>query len=124
MSYAIAVAFLVTGGFYVEFSRMPTLLLAAGALFVAYMASSVLWVFSSTLLQIAVPDAYRGRVFATDLALFTVIMAVSTLATGLGVDHIGFTPRTIAALLGGLLLIPGLLWLSPLSRKATAPTSA
>lgn len=120
MSRAIGIAFLVTGGFYIVFSRMPTLIWAAIALFVAYMASSVLWVFSSTLLQIMVPDTYRGRVFAADFALFTVMMAVSTFLTGLGVDQIGFTPRTLAAFLGALLLIPGLLWLFPRSRRATA----
>jgi predicted MFS family arabinose efflux permease len=123
MSRAIGIAFLITGGFYMIFAHTPTLLWAAGALFVAYMAGSVLWVFSSTLLQIYVPDAYRGRVFAADFSLFTVVMATSTFVTGWGLDQVDVSPRTLATLLGSVLLLPGFLWLSPISRRAMAPLS-
>lgn len=121
MTRSIGGAFLITGGGYIVFAGMPTLGWAAGALFVAYMAASVLWVFSSTLLQISVPDDFRGRIFAADFALFTVMMAVSTFVTGWGVDRGGLSPRAMVWLLGGTLLLPGMLWLSPLARKATVP---
>jgi predicted MFS family arabinose efflux permease len=124
MSRAIGVAFLITGGFYMVFAHMPTLLWGAGALFVAYMAASVLWVFSSTLLQISVPDVYRGRVLAADFALFTVMMAASTFVTGWGLDDLAVAPRTAATLLGSLLLLPGVLWLSPVSPSGAVLVSA
>ena len=89
----------------------------AAALFLATMAANVLWVFSSTLLQLSVPDAYRGRVFSTDFALFTVVMSVSTFATGWSLDHSAATPRTLAAILGGLLCLPGLFWLPTALRR-------
>ena len=91
----IGAAFVMTGGFYVLFGATPTLAWAALALFMGTMASNVLWVFSSTLLQISVPDTYRGRVFAADFMLFTVIMTLSILATAWGLDSAALTPRTL-----------------------------
>ena len=107
----IGAAFLLTGGFYVLFGATPTLAWAALALFMATMASNVLWVFSSTLLQISVPDAYRGRVFAADFMLFTIIMALATLATAWGLDYAALTPRALAVISGGLLVLSGVFWL-------------
>jgi MFS family permease len=111
MARTISVAFFISASFHLTFAYMPTLWLAAAALFLATMAANVLWVFSSTLLQLSVPDAYRGRVFATDFAMFTVVMSVSTFLTGWSLDHSAATPRTLAAILGGLLFLPGLFWL-------------
>ena len=108
----IGAAFLLTGGFYVLFGATPTLAWAALALFMATMASNVLWVFSSTLLQISVPDAYRGRVFAADFMLFTIIMALATLATAWGLDHTALTPRALAVISGGLLVLSGIFWIA------------
>lgn len=107
----IGAAFLLTGGFYVLFGATPTLAWAALALFMATMASNVLWVFSSTLLQISVPDAYRGRVFAADFMLFTIVMALATLATAWGLDYAALTPRALAVISGGLLVLSGVFWL-------------
>ena len=90
---AIGIAFVLTGGFYMLFGATPTLAWAALTLFMATMASNVLWVFSSTLLQISVPDAYRGRIFAADFMLFTIVMTLATLATAWGLDHTALTPH-------------------------------
>ena len=107
MGRTISVAFFISASFHLAFAYMPMLWLAAAALFLATMAANVLWVFSSTLFQLSVPDAYRGRVFATDFALFTIVMSVSTFMTGWSLDHSTATPRTLAAILGGLLFLPG-----------------
>jgi hypothetical protein len=124
MGRTISVAFFISASFHLAFAYMPTLWLAATALFLATMAANVLWVFSSTLLQLSVPDAYRGRVFATDFALFTIVMSVSTFMTGWGLDHSTATPRTLAAILGGLLFLPGLLWLPITLRRHAALSSS
>ena len=108
----IGAAFLLTGKFYVLFAVTPNLAWAALALFVATMSSNVLWVFSSTLLQISVEDAYRGRVFAADFMLFTIIMTAATLATAWGLDYAALTPRLLAVISGGLLVLSGLFWLA------------
>jgi hypothetical protein len=104
-------------GLFLLFSRMPTLLSASVVLCAATMASNILWVFSSTLLQLSVPDAYRGRVFATDFALLTILMAASTFIAGWAVDQPALGPRTVTALFGGILFIPALLWLFSLVRQ-------
>jgi len=120
MLRTISVAFGISASFHLAFAYMPTLWLAAAALFLATMAANVLWVCSSTLLQLSVPDAYRGRVFATDFALFTIVMSVSTFVTGWSLDHSAATPRTLAAILGGLLFLPGLWWLPMTLRQPSA----
>jgi MFS family permease len=124
MGRTISVAFFISASFHLTFAYMPSLWLAATALFLATMAANVLWVFSSTLLQLSVPDAYRGRVFATDFALFTVVMSVSTFMTGWSLDHSTATPRTLAAILGGLLFLPGLFWLPTTLRQQPAFSSS
>ena len=54
------------------------------------------WVFSAALLQMVVPDKYRGRVFAFDFAVFTFASIMSTLWGGFASDALHFTPRQIA----------------------------
>ena len=39
----------------------------------AHFGGSILWVFSTVLLQMEVPDRFRGRVFAAELALVTLM---------------------------------------------------
>ena len=122
MLRALGVIFGISAGFHLAFAYMPTLWLAAAALFPATMAANILWVFSSTLLQLHVPDAYRGRVFAADFALLTIVMSISTFATGWSLDRHLATPRLLAAILGGILFVPALLWLvSTWKRQPHAP---
>jgi hypothetical protein len=83
---AILAAFLCAGLFYVGFSFAPSLLLAVLALIRAHVGGSILWVFSFTLLQMAVPDRFRGRVFAAEWALVTLSMSVSSFLTGRAID--------------------------------------
>ena len=112
----IGYAFFMMAGLYVVFATMPTLWLAAAALCLGTMASNVLWVFSSTLLQLSVPDTYRGRVFSTDFALFTILMSVSTFCVGWALDHFGISVRVLTAIIGGILFMPGIWWLWPSTR--------
>ncbi len=44
---------------------------------IAHCGGSILWVFSTVMLQRAVVDNFRGRVFAAELALLTLTMAAS-----------------------------------------------
>jgi hypothetical protein len=77
----------------------------------AHMGGSIQWVFSTTLLQMAVPNRFLGRVFALEIALLTLSMSVSTYLTGYGLDHAGFSVRQMATILGGAFVIPGAAWL-------------
>jgi MFS family permease len=121
MYRAIGVAFVFMASLYVVFSRMPTLVTAAVALCLGAMAANVLWVFSSTLLQLSVPDGYRGRIFATDFALLTIVMTLSTFLTGWAMDHFAIGPRPITTLVGLVLFLPGLWWLWCVARGAGPP---
>ncbi len=117
MHRAVGVAFLAYAATTGLFAYMPTLYTAAGVLCLAAMAANILWVFSSTLLQLSVPDAYRGRVFAADFAILTILMALSTWVTGWALDDMGLDLRSVATVLGMVLLVPGLRWGLPSSQR-------
>ena len=84
--------------------------LALFFLAVAHMGGSVLWMFSTVLLQSNVEDNFRGRVFAAELMLMTLAMAASNYATGEALDRLHFSPRAVAALIGVFFMLPGALW--------------
>jgi Na+/melibiose symporter-like transporter len=46
------------------------------------------------------------------MGFLTLVMSVSTYATGWGLDHAGLSPRQMAAVLGLAFLIPGITWLA------------
>src|ERR1700733_2895035 len=52
----------------------------------AHFGSSIVWVFSTTLLQIESDDKFRGRVFAADLGLSMFTIAAGAYLTGRFVD--------------------------------------
>jgi len=110
MAAAITVGFGLAGGAYLVFARIDNLPLALLILALAHCGGSTMWVFSTTLLQMLVPDHLRGRVFAAELASMTLALTLSNLFTGWGLDHLGLSPRTLAAGLGALCFIPGTVW--------------
>jgi len=75
----------------------------------AHFGSSILWVFSTTLLQLQSEDKFRGRVFAADLGLCMFTIAAGAYLAGCFVDW-GFAARTVAGVSGLLMLIPVALW--------------
>lgn len=107
----IGPAYFMVGVFYLMLAWAPTLWLAAIAVLLAHFGGSVLWVFSTVLLQLEVPDRFRGRVFAVELALVTLASSVSSYWTGYELDRGGWSPRTMAFALGILFCVPGTLWL-------------
>jgi hypothetical protein len=106
----------MVGVFYVALAAAPTLVLAALAVLLAHFGGSVLWVFSTVLLQMEVPDRFRGRVFAAELAFVTLVTSLSSYWTAYALDHEGWTPRSLAFILGALFCIPGASWLLILTR--------
>jgi len=110
MRRAISVAFFTAGIFYLIFSQALSLPLAAIAVLGSHMGGSTLWVFSTTLLHLVVPDRYRGRVFAANLGLLTLSMSLSNYFTGWGLDTAKLYPRALAAILGLIFFIPGIIW--------------
>jgi MFS family permease len=124
MQRAIGLSFVVGGVFYVCFGAERSLWLALCWLAVAHMAGSVLWVFSTVLLQATVEDEFRGRVFAAELMLMTLAMAASNYATGEALDRFHISPRVVAVAIGLFFILPGVLWLLTRRWWDRAPVSS
>jgi MFS family permease len=106
----ITAGFFLSGVFYVAFGHAGDLPTAVLTLLVAHMGGSILWVFSTVLLQLDVPDDLRGRLFALDFVLFTIGFAISNYVAAYLLDVAGLSPRTVATIMGAYLLVPGILW--------------
>ena len=112
----ISAGFFVIGVSYVALSRAPNIVLAALCVLCAHAGGSNVWVMSTTLLQLNVPDRFRGRVFAVDIGLLMLMVSASNYVIGVGLDTWKFTARQLAAALGCTLMVPGLLWLPAQAR--------
>ncbi len=112
----IGPAFFMIGIFYMALSVAPTLMVAAVCILLAHFGGSILWVFSTVLLQMEVPDRFRGRVFAAELALVTLTSSLSSYLTAYSLDRAGWSPRSMAFTLGALFVFPGTAWLIMLWR--------
>jgi len=108
----IGPAFFMVGVFYVALAGAPSLPVAALCVLCAHFGGSLLWVFSTVLLQLEVPDRFRGRVFAVELALVTLVTSASSYWTGYELDRAGRSPRTLSFVLGAMFCVPGALWLA------------
>jgi len=110
MQNTIGIAFLIGGLFYMAFGAATNFIFALLVLGIAHCGGSILWVFSTVLLQRGVEDQFRGRVFAAELALLTLTMALSNYATGEMLDRFAMSPRVIAIAMGALFVVPGVVW--------------
>jgi MFS family permease len=110
MQASIGIAFLIAGIFYVLFGSATSFIFALVVLGIAHCGGSILWVFSTVILQRAVDDNFRGRVFAAELALVTLTMAASNYVTGELLDRFQISPRIVTVGIGMFFLLPGLAW--------------
>ena len=95
---------------YAAFAYAPSVGQAVVLLLIAHAGGSTVWVNSTQLLQLTVPNALQGRVFAVELAGVTGTMALSNwvagAALGRGITDLrGATFGIVAAALGS-----GVLW--------------
>jgi len=110
LSLAIVLGYLLGGLGLAVFAPLFDFYSALFGMFVRGLGSGMVWVFSTQLLLMRVPSEVRGRVFATEFALYTLagalgaVMIGTLLDTGLGISG-------TAWLLAGLTLIPAGLWL-------------
>jgi len=110
MQASIGIAFLIGGVFYMAFGSATSFIFALVVLGLAHTGGSILWVFSTVLLQRSVEDGFRGRVFAAELGLLTLTMAASNYATGELLDRFGASPRSVTIGIGIFFLLPGIIW--------------
>ena len=113
---SIGVGFFLVAAAYLALSRAPNLALAALAVMCGHAGGSNVWVMSTSLLQLNVPDRFRGRVFAVDLGLLMLMVSAANYLIGVGLDTWNLTPRQLAVALGCAMLVPALAWLPVQSR--------
>ena len=110
LRWGILVGFLLAAAGYGLLGMATTLGWACAAVMVAHCGGSIIWVFSTTMLQEMTDDKFRGRIFASEFACSMVSMtAVNTLAGSLA-DH-GTPILTIATWTGLIMLLPAAAWL-------------
>jgi hypothetical protein len=110
MQASIGIAFLIGGLFYILFGSATSFVFALIVLGIAHCGGSILWVFSTVILQRVVADSFRGRVFAAELAFMTLTMAASNYATGELLDRFGISARVITIGIGIFFVLPGAAW--------------
>jgi len=82
--------------------------------------TGTLWVFTAALLQIIVPDRFRGRVFAFEFAALTLTQSLSTLGAGALQDRAGLSAPGVMAVQAAISVVVTALWvLFHLRHRAT-----
>ena len=110
MQASIGISFLIAGLFYILFGSSTSFVFALIVLGIAHCGGSILWVFSTVILQRVVVDNFRGRVFAAELAFMTFTMAASNYLTGELLDRFGISPRWVTIGIGLFFVVPGVTW--------------
>jgi len=110
MRTGILAGFLAGAAGYVWLSKAPALALACVPVALAHGGGSIVWVFSTTLLQRFSEDKFRGRLFAADLGFCMLVIATSGYLASVAIDR-GVGVRTVALWTGGAMLVPALAWL-------------
>ena len=108
--WAIAAGYGICAAFTLLFAHSWSLFMAAWTLLLSRVGGSILWTFSTTLLQMSSEDRFRGRVFAAEQTLFTLTLALSNYGTGVLVDRAHLSPQSMATVMGSLLIAPAILW--------------
>jgi len=106
----IAPAYFIAGACYASLAIVPTIWVAAAAVVAAHVFGSILWVASNVLLQMQVPDQFRGRVFAAELIALALVQSTVAYVTGVALDVWHADPRVLAALVGAGLWVPATFW--------------
>lgn len=111
LRWAITIGFWVLAVGILGLSAAPTFGFFGLATLLRTVGSGTVWVFSAALLQMVVPDRFRGRVFAFEFALLTLTQSISIWWAGYAQDQLGWSVREVTAGAGMLGLVVGLLWL-------------
>lgn len=105
----LGAAMVLFAGGYMTLGLSHSLWLALPILVVAHVGGGGNWILSSYGLQRIVPDYVRGRVFAVDYMISTVIIAGSQVLAGTLADRVD--PRKVSFGLGSAVLLYAVGWL-------------
>jgi len=118
---AILLGFLAEATGYAALGGAGSVWIACAWVVLAHCGGSVVWVFSTTLLQLNTDDRFRGRVFAADNGISMLMVAVGAWVAGAFLDW-GFSARVVATGAGLSMLLPAILW--ALAMRAWKPRPA
>jgi MFS family permease len=121
MERFIGYGFLLGGAFYLILPLMTNIWFAAICIIIAHIGGATCWVFSTIRLQQILPSAIRGRVFATEQAIFVTMFTFSNLFYGAAFDNQWFSLNALFVCMGVSLFIPAILWFVFLSSKDKKP---
>ena len=85
--------------------NLPTVLFGGA---IRSLGNGIIWVFSTQLLFKSVPNEIRGRIFGSEIALYTLVGGIGTAIIGVLLDH--FQVQPILWAMAALPLFPGVLW--------------
>lgn len=96
----------------------------AAALIVTVIAlgESVLWTYSTVLLQRATPDRYRGRLLAADVAFCLATMSLVIYASGALLDHQWLGLTALLTVAGLIELLAAVVWMIATRELFTTPS--
>lgn len=108
--WACAAAFclLFVGSAFMAYAQ--TLFMVLAATLIRAVGSSTLWIYSTLLLQFRCPNSILGRVSATEMAIYTIAEASSSVYGGAAFDIFHFTLQTTVIVLAVLAGAVALFW--------------
>jgi MFS family permease len=112
------------GVFTIVFGISHSLILSLIALFLTGAADMVSVIIRATLIQVATPDAMRGRVNAVDMLFIGVSNELGEFESGLTAQWFGTVPAVVLGGVGTLVVIATWAWLFPELRNADQLTAA
>ena len=109
LRWAIAAGWVIASiGLFIlsSLSSFPVVLFGT---FLRGFGGGIVWVFATQLLLQLVPGQVRGRIFATEYMIFTLLSAFGAAGTGWALDGI-FDIVTLTRIMGAAILVPTALW--------------
>jgi predicted MFS family arabinose efflux permease len=105
----ILLGFLAAACGVASISIAPSVWFAILSVIVAHFGGSIVWTFSTTLLQLNSDDQFRGRVFSADLGICMATISLTAWAASAAIDA-SVPVRFLAACTGAAILIPAAAW--------------
>jgi MFS family permease len=108
LSIAIAAGYAMVAIGYLVVTPLASFGVTLFGILLRGLGGGVVWAFSSQLLLQQVPAQVRGRVFASEFAMFMLAAAIGAFLVGRALDAVAIS--SVVAGLGALILVPGVLW--------------
>ncbi len=109
MRWAIVIGWLISGVGMWTVSTLGAFWLVLFGTFLRGFGGGIIWVFSTQLLLQLVPGEVRGRIFATEYMIFTLLGALGSAIVGWALDG-AISIQWMMRIMGTSILVPAVLW--------------